>query len=98
MSYKYTLMYLRSRARRLEKERKIIEYWDKVSKKMRIKHFFYCVILRKDKFKMVFLHDLKSYFPKDDRNEIRKCARKNKFKVCSEEILDGKSIYYFKEK
>lgn len=98
MSYKYNLMYLQSRARRLEKERKIAEYWDKISKEMKRGYFWHCTILRKDKFKMVFKHDAKSYFPKDDKEKIYKCAQKNDLTVCFEENLPDKSVYYFKEK
>jgi hypothetical protein len=82
----------------LQKEREITEYWDKISKKMKRRYFLCCIVFRKDKFKLAFKHDLKSSFPKDDREKIYKCARKNKLEVCFEENLPDKSVYYFKKK
>lgn len=98
MSYKYNLMYLKAREQRLRREREIIKYWDNISKKMRRRYFFYCIILRKDKFKMVFQNDVKSFFPKDNKEEVDKCAKINGIEVCDEEILTNKSVYYFKKK
>ena len=98
MSYKHNLVYLKSKELRLKRQREVIKYWDNISKKMKRRYFWYCVILRKKKFKMSFSHDFKSYFLKDSKEKIYKCAKTNGLEVCYEEIFTNKSVYHFKKK
>ena len=56
MSYKYNLMILESKARRVEKQIEILKYWESVSKKMKRKSYFCLDVLKRENFKIVFPH------------------------------------------
>ena len=83
-------------------------YWENVKKKMKIKCFFYCDLLKKEGFYMDFPHSIGEYdeklgkfispdFVKDNELLIGHYAEINGLEICDEMLLPARSIYYFKK-
>lgn len=86
-----------------KKEESFNRYWRNVSKKMAIKYFWECKILKREYFKMTFMGEYderkeKFYDPDfvpDDVRLISYYASKNGLGIYDVKLLGNKSIYWF---